>query len=420
MLHCSQMLRRNQIGDSIMTEPATGVIDAVLDPAETDERAEPAWGAVVSLALGVFGLVTAEFLPASLLTPLAQDLGVTEGTAGQAVTATAVVGAIAAPTMAIVTKRLDRRLVMWGLTVLLILSNLLAAFASSLSILLIARIMLGISLGGFWSMSAAMAMRLVPMRLMPRAMSIILTGVSVATVCAAPVGAYVGDIWGWRTAFMIAAVVGALALLVQIATLPKLPPAGVASFRTLLEVIKRPMIRVALLVILLVASGHFAGFTYVRPFLEKVPALDIETISLVLLAYGIGGFFGNFAGGFMAERSLKTAVGLAPLLIAVAALLLLTIGASPAVAAIAVAAWGFAFGAVPVGLQAWLVRAAPDQAESAGGLMVATFQVAIALGAVFGGLLVDNAGVASAFAYCGIATLLAALAAFLLGPRSAT
>ncbi|ESZ22129.1 MFS transporter [Mesorhizobium sp. L48C026A00] len=403
-----------------MTEPATGVIDAVLDPAETDERAEPAWGAVVSLALGVFGLVTAEFLPASLLTPLAQDLGVTEGTAGQAVTATAVVGAIAAPTMAIVTKRLDRRLVMWGLTVLLILSNLLAAFASSLSILLIARIMLGISLGGFWSMSAAMAMRLVPMRLMPRAMSIILTGVSVATVCAAPVGAYVGDIWGWRTAFMIAAVVGALALLVQIATLPKLPPAGVASFRTLLEVIKRPMIRVALLVILLVASGHFAGFTYVRPFLEKVPALDIETISLVLLAYGIGGFFGNFAGGFMAERSLKTAVGLAPLLIAVAALLLLTIGASPAVAAIAVAAWGFAFGAVPVGLQAWLVRAAPDQAESAGGLMVATFQVAIALGAVFGGLLVDNAGVASAFAYCGIATLLAALAAFLLGPRSAT
>ncbi|WP_192355366.1 MFS transporter, partial [Mesorhizobium mediterraneum] len=328
-----------------MTEPATGVMDAVLDPAETDERAEPAWGAVVSLALGVFGLVTAEFLPASLLTPLAQDLGVTEGTAGQAVTATAVVGAIAAPTMAIITRRLDRRLVMWALTVLLILSNLVAAFASSLPVLLIARIMLGISLGGFWSMSAAMAMRLVPMRLMPRAMSIILTGVSVATVCAAPVGAYVGDIWGWRTAFMIAAIVGALALLVQIATLPKLPPAGVASFRTLLEVIKRPMIRVALLVVLLVASGHFAGFTYVRPFLEKVPVLDIETISLVLLAYGIGGFFGNFAGGFMAERSLKTAVGLAPLLIAVAALLLLTIGATPVVAAIAVAAWGFAFGA---------------------------------------------------------------------------
>ena len=300
------------------------------EPCESDERAEPAWGAVVSLALGVFGLVTAEFLPASLLTPMARDLGVTEGVAGQAVTATAIVGAIAAPTMAIITRRMDRRLVMWMLTVFLIVSNLLAAFASSLSMLLLARVVLGVALGGFWAMSAAMALRLVPMRLMPRAMSIILTGVSLATVTAAPVGAYVGDIWGWRTAFMIATVVGALALLVQIATIPKLPPAGVASFRTLLDVLKRPMIRVALLVVLLVASGHFAGFTYVRPFLEKVPALDIETISLVLLAYGIGGFFGNLAGGFLAERSLKTAVALAPLLIALARHLVAGLGASPA------------------------------------------------------------------------------------------
>ncbi|WP_027165446.1 MFS transporter [Mesorhizobium sp. WSM3224] len=403
-----------------MTEPATGAIDAVvLDKTEPDERTEPAWGAVVSLALGVFGLVTAEFLPASLLTRLAQDLGVSEGAAGQAVTATAVVGAIAAPTMAIVTKRLDRRLVMWILSVLLIVSNLLAAFASSLTMLLLARVVLGVALGGFWSMSAAMALRLVPMRLMPRAMSIILTGVSVATVTAAPVGAYVGDIWGWRTAFMIAAVVGALALLVQLATLPSLPPTTVASFRTLIAVLKRPMIRVALLVVLLVASGQFAGFTYVRPFLETVPVMPIETISLVLLAYGIGGFFGNFAGAFLAERNLKMAVGLAPLLIALSAVALLVLGASPIIAAAAVTAWGFAFGAVPVGLQTWLVRAAPDQAESAGGLMVATFQVAIALGAIVGGLLVDHAGVATAFAYGGVATLLAALVAFLMGPKQA-
>ncbi|TIO90696.1 MAG: MFS transporter, partial [Mesorhizobium sp.] len=157
----------------------------------------------------------------------------------------------------------------------------------------------------------------------------------------------------------------------------------------------------------------------VRPFLETVPVMPIETISLVLLAYGIGGFFGNFAGAFLAERNLKLAVGLAPLLIALSALAMLTIGASPVIAAIAVAAWGFAFGAVPVGLQTWLVRAAPDQAESAGGLMVATFQVAIALGAVFGGLLVDHAGVASAFGYGAMATLLAALVTFAVGPKQA-
>jgi predicted MFS family arabinose efflux permease len=401
-----------------MTEPATAALDgALLASVTPEERTDPAWGAVVSLALGVFGLVTAEFLPASLLTPLAQDLGITEGTAGQAVTATAVVGAIAAPTMSIITKRIDRRHVMLGLTLLLIVSSVLAATAWSLPSLLFARVLLGIALGGFWSMSAALAMRLVPSDVFPRAMSIILTGVSVATVCAAPIGAYVSEIWGWRTAFMLAAAVGVVTLIVQFATLPKLPPVSVSSFRGLLDVSRNPMVRVVLLVVLLTASGHFAGFTYVRAFLEQVPVLTIENVSLVLLAFGIGGFFGNFAGGFLAERSLKAAVTLAPLLIAIAAAALLLQGSSATVSAIAVAAWGFAFGAVPVGVQTWMVRAAPDQAESAGGLLVATFQVAIALGAVFGGLLVDNSGVASAFGYSAVATLLAALAVFLLGPK---
>ncbi|AMS39068.1 MULTISPECIES: MFS transporter [Aminobacter] len=404
-----------------MNDIATATLDGIpIQKAKAEERAEPLWGAVLSLSLGVFGLVTAEFLPASLLTPLAQDLGITEGTAGQAVTATAVVAAIAAPTMAIATRKIDRRHVMIGLSLLLVVSSLLAATAWSLPSLLFARVLLGVALGGFWSMSAAIAMRLVPSEVLPRAMSIILTGVSVATVCAAPVGAYVGDVWGWRSAFIIAAGVGLVTLIVQFATLPKLPPISIASFGALRDVSRNPMIRVGLLLVILTASGHFAGFTYFRAFLEQVPALGIETISLVLLAFGIGGFFGNLAGGFMAERSLRSAVTLAPLLIAISALALLLAGSSAGIAGVAIAAWGFAFGAVPVGVQTWMVRAAPDQAESAGGLMVATFQVAIALGAVFGGVLVDTAGVNSAFIYSGAATLLAAIAVACFGRKHAS
>src|SRR5688572_18201079 len=93
---------------------------------------DPAWAGVVSLGLGVFGLVTAEFLPASLLTPIAADLGITNGTAGQTVTATAVVGTFAGIFMPILTRNLDRRLVMWSLTSLLVVSSLLAAFATNL------------------------------------------------------------------------------------------------------------------------------------------------------------------------------------------------------------------------------------------------------------------------------------------------
>ncbi|TIV01963.1 MAG: MFS transporter, partial [Mesorhizobium sp.] len=147
-----------------MTESATDLVDAALfdrdrlDPESPYQRSGPAWGAIISLSFGTFGLVTAEFLPASVLTPLAHDLGISTGTAGQALTATAIVAAISAPTMAIVTKRLDRRVVIWAMTLLLILSNVLAEVAGSLPVLLAARVVLGISLGGFWSISAALAM----------------------------------------------------------------------------------------------------------------------------------------------------------------------------------------------------------------------------------------------------------------------
>lgn len=397
-----------------MTDCSTAAVTATDIPDTTtsgDERAA-LWPAVVSLSMGVFGLVTAEFLPASLLTPMAQDLGITVGAAGQAVTATAVVGAIAALLMALVTRGVDRRFVMWAFSGLLVISSIIAAVANGLMLLLAARILLGIALGGFWAMSAAMTMRLVPMRLMPRALSILFTGVSVATVTAAPVGAYIGDLWGWRTAFLVSAGIGLLALAVQGVTLPSLPSPAAPKLRTLVDLLKRPSLSVAVLAVLLVISGHFAGFTYVRPLLEQVPHMSIEAISLTLLAFGIGGFFGNFAGAFVVERSLKADIVLGSLIIGLTALALIFAGATELIAAAAVAVWGFAFAFLPVGFQSWIVRAAPDQAESAGGLMVASFQVAIAAGAIFGGLLVDHAGPLGAFAYCAVAASLAAVLVF--------
>jgi predicted MFS family arabinose efflux permease len=372
--------------------------------------AEPpaAWAAVGALALGVFALVTAEFLPASVLTPLAADLGVSVGTAGQAVTATAVVGAFAAPLTPVLTRRFDRLAVMWGLMGLLCLSNLLTVFAVNLPMLLGARILLGASLGGFWSMAAALAMRLVPAKALPRAMSIVFTGVSVATVSAAPVGAYVSDILGWRATFMIAGGVGALALLALGLTLPRLAPTAAPRLRGLLEVARRPAVAAALVGVLLIISGHFAGFTYVRPVLEQVTRLDVQSISLVLLGFGVAGFFGNFAGAFLAERDPRMAVLGGAGLIAAAALAVVGFGASAWVVAVALGAWGFAFTVLPVGFQAWVTSEASDQAELAGGLLTSTFQVAIAMGAIFGGLLVDRLGALSAPAYCGAGALLAA------------
>ncbi|WP_293807385.1 MFS transporter [uncultured Bosea sp.] len=389
------------------------------DDSAEEARDKPAWAAVTSLTFGVFGLVTAEFLPASLLTPMAADVGVSVGAAGQAVTATAVVGAVAGLAAAIVTRGIDRRVVIWSLTGLLIVSSVIAAVATNLATLLFARVLLGIGLGAFWSMVAATAMRLVPPSALPQAMSLIFAGVSLATVSAAPIGAYLGNVMGWRFVFWLSALVGVVALLIQIAVLPRLPARGSPDIRTLFRLLGQPSIALVLAGIVVVISGHFAGFTYVRPFLEQIPKLSVEAISLVLLAYGVGGFFGNFAGGAITARSAKASVIFGAFLIALVGVSLLFVGASPIASAIAVGLWGFAFGALPVGFQTWLVRVAPEEeAESAGGLIVAAFQIAIASGAVFGGLLVDGFGTLGVIAYATVAALVGGAGVLLLGSRS--
>lgn len=377
------------------------------------------WPAVVSLMLGVFSLVTAEFLPASLLTAMATDLGISDGAAGQAVTATALVGAIAAPTMPLVTRRLDRRVVMLALTLLLLVSNVLAVAAHGLALLLAARVILGVALGGFWSMAAALVLRLVPETLFARAMAVVLSGVSVATVCAAPIGAWMGATWGWRSAFVAAGAVGVASLAAQAWALPVLPPRDRPDLRVFGALLRRPPVRVALLAVLLVISGHFAGFTYVRPLMEQVAGLSVGAVSGVLLGYGIGGFFGNLAGGWIAGRSERHAIVAGGAFIVLLAASLLLAGRSPVVTAVAVAAWGFAFGAFPVGFQTWITRAAPDHAESAGGLLVAAFQVAIAAGAIGGGVLVDHIGALGGPAFALATILPGTLVALRHGPRPA-
>lgn len=377
------------------------------------------WPAVVSLMLGVFSLVTAEFLPASLLTAMATDLGISDGAAGQAVTATALVGAIAAPTMPLVTRRLDRRVVMLALTLLLLVSNVLAVAAHGLALLLAARVILGVALGGFWSMAAALVLRLVPETLFARAMAVVLSGVSVATVCAAPIGAWMGATWGWRSAFVAAGAVGVASLVAQAWALPALPPRDRPDLRVFGALLRRPPVRVALLAVLLVISGHFAGFTYVRPLMEQVAGLSVGAVSGVLLGYGIGGFFGNLAGGWIAGRSERHAIVAGGAFIVLLAASLLLAGRSPVVTAVAVAAWGFAFGAFPVGFQTWITRAAPDHAESAGGLLVAAFQVAIAAGAIGGGVLVDHIGALGGPAFALATILPGTLVALRHGPRPA-
>ena len=385
------------------------VVERAASDAVDAEAARPAWMAVFSLAMGVFGLLTAEYLPASLLTPMASDLGVSEALAGQAVTVTAVVALFAGLLVPALTRRLDRRVVLLGFTVLMIASNLLVAVSSGLTVLLAMRILLGIALGGFWSMAAAVAMRLVPAKSVPRALAIIFSGIAIGTVVSVPLGSYLGGLYGWRIAFVAAAAVGLLTLVFQWFTVPAMAPRKMARTASVLELLRRPGIAVGMMGCVLAHTGQYALFTYIRPALESLAHLDIDGLSLMLLGFGVANFVGTLFAGWLMERSLRITLVLMPALVGAAALGMIWLPVQASGLMLLVALWGLAFGGVPVAWSNWVARAVPDQAETAGGMVVAAVQSSIAAGAALGGVVFGVGGVTGVFMTAGSVMLFAAL-----------
>lgn len=376
------------------------------------DKTKPAWRAVYALALGVFGLIVAEFLPASLLTPMAASLNVSEGMAGQAVTATALIALVTGLLITPATKNIDRRWVLMFFSVLQIISSLMVAFAPSLNVLLLGRLLLGIAIGGFWSMSTATAMRLVPAAMVPKALAIIFSAVSIATVVAAPLGSYLGGLIGWRNVFILCAAPSVVALFWQLWVLPSMRPQSVGSFATLFKVLARPGMLGGMFATILIFSGHFAFFTYLRPFLETVAQTSVEGVSLILLGFGVANFIGTSVAGYLLSRNLHLTLALVPFVMSFLALLMVVFGHMVLLDALLVAMWGFAFGLVPVGWSTWLATTIPDEAESAGGLLVASIQLAISAGAAGGGLVFDLNGASGVFMGSGILLLSAMVIVF--------
>ncbi|ROP80597.1 putative MFS family arabinose efflux permease [Stenotrophomonas rhizophila] len=392
---------------------SNNVVDAANAPdsvaRESGERSSSAWVAVFSLAMGVFGLLTAEYLPASLLTPMAADLGVSEALAGQAVTVTAVVALFAGLVIPRLTRSIDRRLVLLSFTGLMILSNALVALSSSMGVLLVMRVLLGVALGGFWSMAAAVAMRLVPPQRVPRALSIIFSGIAVGTVVSVPLGSYLGGLLGWRSAFWAATAVGGLTFVFQWFTLPRMAPRKAALPESVVGLLRRPGIAVGMLGCVLAHTGQYSLFTYIRPTLESLGQMSADGLALILLGFGVANFVGTLLAGWLMERSLKATLVIMPALVGAAALGMLLLPVGVGGLSMLVALWGLAFGGVPVAWSSWVARAVPDQAESAGGMVVAAVQSSIAAGAALGGLVFGLGGIIAVLIVAAAVMLLASL-----------
>ncbi|WP_247991633.1 MFS transporter [Bradyrhizobium sp. 186] len=366
-------------------------------PALERGAAQSGWSAVLALSLCVSTLIASEFMPVSILTPIASDLHLTEGAAGQAISVSGLFAVLTSLFIATITRGIDRRSVLLGLTLLMLLSGLLVAFAPNFVALMAGRALLGVVIGGFWSMSAATVMRLVPEKQVPRALAMLNGGNALATTIAAPLGSFLGQYIGWRGAFFLVVPLAAITFAWQWLTLPSMQSDRAKRQPSALGVLRRPSSRLGMIAVALLFAGQFALFTYLRPFLESVTRLEVSVLSLVLLGMGVAGVVGTWLIGRMVASSLSMTLILAPLVLAALACGLVAVGTLAAPTAFLVTLWGMIGTGAPVAWWTWVAHRFPNDAEAAGGLLVAVVQMAITLGAAGGGFLFDAAGYRTTF-----------------------
>ncbi|TDN42380.1 putative MFS family arabinose efflux permease [Curtobacterium flaccumfaciens] len=376
------------------------------------------WFGVASVAVGSFGTVLSEFLPIGLLPSISADLGVRISTAGLMVVVTGLAAAVAAPVVTVATSRLDRRVVLIGLSAVLVLADVVAAIAGVFPVLLVARVLLGVALGGFWAIGAGIAPRLVAAKDTIRATSLITAGISIATVVSLPLGALVAAFSTWRLAFVIGAALGVVALVLQLVALPTIPSQQRIRATALTSLFGVPRARVGLVVAAFLFAAQFAAYTYISPFLQDVAKLSPDVVSVALLVFGVSGIVGNFVASATLDRSvLGTLVAGGLALAAAVALLPLVAHLSLAVFALLVV-WGLVWGGLPLGLQTWMAGATPEGAEAGLAMFVTTIQVALAVGSTLGGVAVSVSGLAADFGFAAVVALLGSAVLVLLGVRS--
>ncbi|MBY5828499.1 MFS transporter [Rhizobium ruizarguesonis] len=375
----------------------------------SDSRRASSWGGVFALSLGAFALIASEFMPVSLLTPIAADLQITEGQAGQAISVSGAFAVLTSLLISAIAGQLDRKLVLLVLTCLMIISGTIVAMAPNYEIFMVGRAFVGIAIGGFWSMSAATAMRLVPSDQVPRALSILNGGNALATVIAAPLGSFLGGVIGWRGAFFFVVPVAAIVFIWQLFSLPSMKTETQTSVAGVFLVLKRPVVALGMGAVSVFFMGQFALFTYLRPFLETVEHVNVSTLSLVLLMMGVTGFIGTSLIGALLTDGLYRTLIIIPVVMALIAVALVLPGAGVAMTALLLGVWGLFATSAPVGWWTWIARTLPNDAEAGGGLMVAVVQLAITFGAVVGGILFDNAGYQATFGVSAVLLLVAAV-----------
>ena len=347
------------------------------------------------LGTACFVYVTAETIPVGLLPQIADGLKVSEAAVGLLLTSYAVVAALTTIPLTALTMKVPRHLLLAGTVAIFAMSQLIAAFAASFTILTLSRLICALAHGVFWSAIAPVAARLVPKGRSGRATALVFLGNSLAIVLGLPLGTALGQWLGWRPVLAVLAAAGAACVVALLVVLPELPVLPrdravrtVAQLKASVMIIRdRPVAAVCLCTVVVVI-GHFAAYTYIAPLVRRDGGLQGLGLSALLLGYGAAGVVGNaIVGRYVDRRPGPLLVTLIGLMAASLIVLAPVLGVLPTLLATLV--WGGSFTALPAVLQAAILRVAPHARDAASAVYVVAFQIGIAGGALLGERLVS-------------------------------
>ena len=372
--------------------------------------------ALYALAAGAFGIGTTEFVIMGLLMQVAADLKVSIATAGLLISGYALGVFVGAPVLTVATSRMPRKTVLIGLMAIFTLGNLCCALAPNYTLLLLARVVTALAHGTFFGVGAVVATGLVAADRRASAISIMFTGLTIATLLGVPAGAWLGLHFGWRSTFWAVAAIGVVAMIVIAALVPagRDNSAGIA-LRDELRAIANPAVLLGLLMTVFGFAGVFTVFTYILPILTEVTGFAESAVSPILLVFGIGLIAGNLLGGKLADRKLMPAL-LLTLVVLIAVLGVMTFALHNKVLTVAfVGLLGVAAFATVPPLQLWVLHKANDAQSLASSLNIGAFNLGNALGAWLGGVVVARGPGLGALTWVAALVTLAGLMVALWG-----
>lgn len=354
------------------------------------------------LTLSAFAIGTAEFVIAGILTQVAESLRITEGQAGHLITAYAMAIVIGGPILTLWLARYDKSRVLIGLMALFVVANVITAVARDYNVIMVSRVMAGLTQGPFYGIGAVVATRLVPDKMAGQAVGQMFAGLTLANVLGVPGGSWIGNLLGWNQTFWAVALLGAIAMVAIWKTIPRQGPERAKSLTSQLGAFRNPQLIASLLITTLGWAGFMTFYGYIAPVAEKVAGFGRADLTWILIVVGLGLVIGNTLGGRTADRNLSWSLMAWPAAM-IAALVVIGLVA-PSKWPFVIAAFVFgvvSFANVPP-MQMRVMKHGGDAPELAATANISAFNIANALGGVIGGIAVDSSYGAASVPYAAV------------------